>query len=423
MEDVKSYVECLAKKAKAASKSISQMSAKQRCQILQNMSRDLILEKSNLLEANMADVEAARKCSTADSVIDRLLLTEDRIDSMANALLDLADFPDILGESMFKSTLENGLVLNKIRVSLGLVAIIYEARPNVTVDAIGICIKSGNACILRGGTLAKNSAKAIALCLQKSLSNFGFNPDAIAYIDTDDRQASLELMKLHGIVDVLIPRGGSQLIQLCVENSTVPVIETGTGNCHVYIDESANVEMAKNIIVNAKCRRVSVCNACETLIINKHFPKVEIVKILEELCARGVVLHVDKYIEKLCLDNSIPSVCASEDDYYTEYLSLDLAVAVVENTQEAIEHIDKYSSRHSEAIVTENAQSADLFASQVDSAVVYINASTAFSDGGEFGLCAEIGISTQKMHVRGPFSVEGLTTYKYLVQGNGQIRQ
>jgi len=307
-------------------------------------------------------------------------------------------------------------------VPLGVVAVVYEARPNVTADAAGICLKSGNSVVLRGGSLAAQSNKAVADILAAAAVAAGLPDGCLQSIETTDRCATDELMSLHGIVDVLVPRGGAGLIAHCVECSKVPVIETGTGNCHVYVHESANLDWAFDIVVNAKCRRYGVCNACETLLVDEAVAEQFLPRALAELSGRGVVLHADERATAIAQAAGVETVPATEEDWATEYLAPDLAVRVVPGLDQAIEHVSAYTTHHSESIVADDQAACDRFAAEIDAAVVYANASTAFTDGGQLGLGAEIGISTQKLHVRGPFALEALTSYKYIVRGQGQVR-
>ena len=367
-------------------------------------------------------MEAARAKGTTEALLDRLMLDEGRVADMADALIDLTKLPDPLGQVQVRRTLYNGLELARVSVPLGVVAVVYEARPNVTADAAGICLKSGNAVVLRGGSMAAESNSTITRILHDAAVLAGMPVGCISSIESTDRAETDELMSLHGIVDVLVPRGGAGLIAHCVESSKVPVIETGTGNCHVYVHESADLEKARAIIMNAKCRRYGVCNAAETLLVDDAAAEAFLPAALAELAERGVTLHADERAAAIAGAAGIATVPATEVDWATEYLAPDLAVHVVSGVDEAIAHINRYSTHHSEAIVAEDEAACTQFAAQVDAAAVYLNASTAFTDGGQFGLGAEIGISTQKLHVRGPFALEALTSYKYIVAGNGQVR-
>ena len=377
---------------------------------------------AEIVAANERDMEAARAKGTSESLLDRLMLDEGRVADMADALIDLTKLPDPLGQVQVRRTLYNGLELARVSVPLGVVAVVYEARPNVTADAAGICLKSGNAVVLRGGSMAAESNSTITRVLHDAAVLAGMPVGCISSIESTDRAETDELMSLHGIVDVLVPRGGAGLIAHCVESSKVPVIETGTGNCHVYVHASADLEKARAIIMNAKCRRYGVCNAAETLLVDEAAAEAFLPAALAELAERGVTLHADERAAAIAAAAGIDTVPATEADWATEYLAPDLAVHVVEGLDEAIAHINRYSTHHSEAIVAEDEAACAQFAAQVDAAAVYLNASTAFTDGGQFGLGAEIGISTQKLHVRGPFALEALTSYKYVVAGNGQVR-
>ncbi len=389
-------------------------------------------QKSELiLAANAHDVELAREKETSEALIDRLLLTEARIEDMASALEDLVRLPDPVGIVQDERTLYNDLKLTRMSVPLGVVAVVYEARPNVTADAAGICLKSGNACVLRGGSLAAHSNAAIVEVLADAARDAGMPEGCIVGITSTERSATDALMKLRGLIDVLIPRGGAGLIQHCVEHSLVPVIETGTGNCHVYLHKTADEQLARQIVVNAKCRRYGVCNACESLLVDDEALTRLLPEIMRDLVAQGVVIHADEQVCELAgevgLDVGVEVVSATDEDWGREYLAPEISIKCVTGPEEAVAHVNRYGTHHSEAIVADEATSEgeaaiELFLRGVDAAAVYANASTAFTDGGQFGLGAEIGISTQKLHVRGPFALEALTTYKYLIRGNGQVR-
>lgn len=375
-----------------------------------------------IVEANGLDMDSARDAGTKESLLDRLALDDSRVTAMADALEALAELPDPLNQVQWDRTLENGLRLTRVSVPLGVVAVVYEARPNVTADAAGICLKAGNAVVLRGGSLARHSNGAIVGILRDAAASAGLPCDCIQGIDSIDRAETDELMGLHGIVDVLVPRGGAGLIQHCVDCAKVPVIETGTGNCHVYVHGSADLDWALDILLNAKCRRYGVCNAAETLLVDAQVADVFLPRAMEALCQRGVILHTDEYASNIAAAAGVPFDLATVQDWETEYLAPEIAVRVVSDLRQAISHINRYSTKHSEAIVASDQAAIDDFCAQVDAAAVYVNASTAFTDGGEFGLGAEIGISTQKLHVRGPFALEALTTYKYIVVGEGAVR-
>ena len=416
-------VEKLARQAKAANKSLALSPVSQRDRALTLMAAAIVDLSDEICQANKIDMDNARKQGASDAILDRLLLDEDRISAMADALLVLVNIPDPLNRILSETILHNKLELSKVAVPLGLVAMVYEARPNVTADAIGICIKSGNSCILKSGSMALNSSRAIAKIMATSLEEAGLPANCIAFIDSDSRDSTAELLELHGIVDVLIPRGGAGLINYCVENSKVPVIETGTGNCHVYLHKDANLKIAQDVVMNSKTRRYGVCNAAESLIVDAPLVESVLPRIMRLLSFSDIKIHACPISLQLANELGLENVVAStRDDYAREYLAPEISIIVVKDINEAIAHIEKYSTRHSEAIVTENAEAQDKFCREVDSAAVYVNASTAFTDGGQYGMGAEIGISTQKLHVRGPFALEGLCSYKYVVRGNGQVR-
>lgn len=370
-----------------------------------------------ILKANSEDVEAARANGMPEATLDRLTLTAGRLEEMASSLCELAALPDVLGAGEC-FTRPNGLKFECVRVPLGVIGIIYEARPNVTADAAGICIKTGNAVVLRGGKEAVRSNAAVAEAMRKGLSEAELPCDAVGFISDTSRESSNELMAARGLIDVLIPRGGRGLIQAVCQNARVPVIETGAGNCHVYIEKTADIDMAVKIAVNAKMQRPSVCNAAETLLVDE--------EAAERFLPKFYAATRDKNLQLRCCEASrriLPQTPeATEEDYYKEYNDYIMAVKVVSGVEEAVEHINKYSTHHSEAIITKDTAAADYFTEHVDSAAVYVNASTRFTDGGEFGFGAEIGISTQKLHARGPMGPKQLTSVKYIVRGNGQVR-
>ena len=419
----------LAKFAKAASAKLAQATTEERNGALYAMAAALRAQAPAIVEANGEDMEAARAAGTTEALLDRLMLDESRVFAMADALEEVAALPDPLGVVSLESTLYNGIELRRVSVPLGVVAMVYEARPNVTADAAGVCVKSGNACILRGGSLAARSNEVIADVLAAAAVEAGLPEGSICAVTTTDRAATDVLMGLHGLVDVLIPRGGAGLIRHCVEHAKVPVIETGTGNCHVYVHASADPEMARAIIRNAKCRRFGVCNAAETLLVDAAVADTVLPPILADMKEAGVLVHGDARVlaiaeaAGLSVAGDAPdAVLAGEADWETEYLGPELAVKCVEGLQEAIDHVNRYGTKHSEAIVASDEAAQDAFLAQVDAAAVYANASTAFTDGGQFGLGAEIGISTQKIHARGPFAADALTSYKYVLRGAGQVR-
>ena len=408
----------LAKLAKAASLQLAATSAKTRNDALNAMAEALLLHAKEILSANALDVQAAKEAGIRASYIDRLTLTPSRLEGMANGLRKVALLPDPIGKSDCAFTRPNGLHIEKRRVPLGVIGIIYEARPNVTADAVALCIKSGNACVLRGGSEAIRSNSAVCDCLTEAAEKAGIPKGSIQLLRNTSREEAGEMMRLNGLIDVLIPRGGAGLIKSVVEQASVPVIETGSGVCHVYIDESANLEMAASIIENAKCSRPSVCNAAETLLVHASVAGQYLPEIGRRLIARGVELRCDARAKAL-----IPGALdATEEDWSTEYGDLILSIKVVNSLDEAMAHIQTYGTHHSDAIVTESYVRAERFLNEVDSAAVYVNASTRFTDGEEFGFGAEIGIITRKRHARGPGGVDELTTVKYVARGNGQIR-
>ena len=409
----------LGKKAKEASYILGNLSSKDKNDALYAMADFLIENSKVIIEANKKDLETSRIKGTSESMLDRLALNEARIEGMANGLRQVAALEDPVGEVLGMWTRPNGLQIGKKRVPMGVIGIIYEARPNVTSDAAGLCFKSGNAVILRGGSEAINSNKAIAEALREGLKSVGLMEDAVQLVEDTSREVATEMMKLNDYIDVLIPRGGAGLIKAVVNNATVPVIETGTGNCHIYVDEDCDFEMAKNIIVNAKTSRPSVCNAAEKLLINEKIAGKFMPIIFEALRENGVEIRGDESLK--ALDDSV--ILASEEEWYNEYLDYTIGVKIVKDIDEAINHINKFGSGHSEAIVTKSYEASQIFLQKVNAAAVYVNASTRFTDGEEFGFGAEIGISTQKLHARGPMGLKELTTVKYIIFGNGQIRQ
>ena len=408
----------LGKKAKEASYILGNLSSKDKNDALYAMADFLIENSKIIIEANKKDLEASRIKGTSESMLDRLALNEARIEGMANGLRQVAALEDPVGEVLGMWTRPNGLQIGKKRVPMGVIGIIYEARPNVTSDAAGLCFKSGNAVILRGGSEAINSNKAIAEALREGLKSVGLVEDAVQLVEDTSREVATEMMKLNDYIDVLIPRGGAGLIKAVVNNATVPVIETGTGNCHIYVDEDCDFEMAKNIIINAKTSRPSVCNAAEKLLINEKIAGKFMPIIFEALRENNVEIRGDESLK--ALDDSV--ILASEEEWYNEYLDYTIGVKIIKDIDEAINHINKFGSGHSEAIVTKSYEASQIFLQKVNAAAVYVNASTRFTDGEEFGFGAEIGISTQKLHARGPMGLKELTTIKYIIFGNGQIR-
>ncbi len=409
----------MGKKAQNAKYFLQTATTEQKNQALQQVADSLEKETEKLLQANVLDIEQGEKNGMHPGLLDRLRLTEDRIQAMAEGLRQIATLPDCIGEVMEQFDRPNGLQIEKRRVPMGVIGIIYESRPNVTADAFGLCFKTGNAVILKGGSDAIHSNVAIVEVLRAALKDCGITEDAIQLIADTDRKVTAEFMKMNDYVDVLIPRGGAGLIRSVLENSTIPVIETGTGNCHVYVDKEADLNMAVEIIFNAKTQRIGVCNACESLVVHREVREAFLPKLSEKLKEKQVELRGDEATCEI-LPECIP---AKEEDYGKEYLDYILSIKTVDSVEEAIAHINRYSTRHSECIITANEESAEKFLSGVDAACVYVNASTRFTDGFEFGFGAEIGISTQKLHARGPMGLKELTSYKYTIKGNGQIRK
>jgi glutamate-5-semialdehyde dehydrogenase len=382
------------------------------------MADRLIERTDDITAANAVDVENARTGGMSDSMVDRLMLTAERIAGMADGLRQLAALPDPIGDVVRGSTLANGLELRQVRVPFGVVGIIYEGRPNVTVDAAGICLKSGNAAVLRGSSSAASSNAAIVSVLRKAVADARLPAESIQLLDSTTRDSVKGLMRARGLVDVLIPRGGAELIKTVVEESTVPVIETGVGNCHVYVDEAADLEKALAVVMNSKTQRLSTCNTAESLLVHVEIAESFLPLVIEELMMADVTVHGDPRVAAF----NAEVVPATGEDWKKEYLSADIAVAVVDSMDDAIEHIRRYGTGHTEAIVSESITATRRFAARVDAAAVMINASTRFTDGGEFGFGAEIGISTQKLHARGPMGLPELTSTKYIVTGNGHTR-
>ncbi|MDR3052742.1 MAG: glutamate-5-semialdehyde dehydrogenase [Coriobacteriales bacterium] len=415
-----------AQRARIASRALAKLDTTVRNRALDALADALLTQQDYLLEHNALDVAAARQMGTQESLIDRLELSPARIEDIAQALRTLARQNDPIGTVTEGRTLYNGLRLRRVRVPLGVVAMIYEARPNVTADAAGLTLKTANACLLRGGSLANNSNISMTKVLYEAGIAKGLPADWLQSIETTDRAATTELMQLHGLIDVLIPRGSATLIRSCVENSKVPVIETGAGNCHIYIHTDARSNIVVPIIINAKTQRPGVCNAAESLLVDAAAAEKFVPPVLEALTSAGVLVHADPTI--LALAQSLDAarqklvVAATEADWGTEYQELELSFKCVAGIDAAIEHINTYSTHHSEAILSEDYTAVNRFLQEVDSAAVYANASTRFTDGGEFGLGAEIGISTQKLHARGPMGLDALTSTKFLLEGEGQIR-
>lgn len=411
-------MENLGMQARQAEKVLAGLDSAKKNRCLTAVAQALLDEKDSILEANKTDVAAAREKGMKEALVDRLALSDARIHGMSEGLIQLTALEDPIGEVISGSVRPNGLEIVKKRVPLGVIAIIYESRPNVTADAFGLCFKTGNSVILKGGSDAIHSNKAIVSIIQRVLKDQGIIPEAIQLVTDTSREAARELMRMNGYVDVLIPRGGAGLIKTVVENSTVPVIETGTGNCHIYVDKTADIDMAVNIIDNAKTQRNGVCNACESLVIHKDILDDALPPICERLFSKGVEIRGDERTRAV-----VPAILpATEEDWGTEYLDAIISIKTVDTLDEAICHINKYNTKHSESIITRDYESARRFQNEVDAAAVYANASTRFTDGFEFGFGAEIGISTQKLHARGPMGLKELTTTKYIISGNGQIR-
>lgn len=411
------YIEQLGANAKAAEPMVSAMGTREKNAALEAISAALRSHVTEIIGANQQDIDAARKNGMSESLIDRLTLTESRINGMAEGVDKVISLPDPVGEVIGGGDLPNGLHVIKKRVPIGTIGIIFESRPNVTVDAAALCFKAGNTVILRGGSDAINSNKALVGLMRKALRESGCNENAVQLVEDTSRDVANAMMKLNRYIDLLIPRGGGGLIRAVVQNATVPVIQTGEGNCHVYVDESADIPMAVEIINNAKTQRPSVCNAIEGILVHEKAAP-ELFRQLAEKWQGKVAVRGDEATSKLIEVEKI----ADETDYATEFLDYRLSAKIVKNIDEAIEHISRFGTKHSECIVTQSLRNAELFQQRVDAAAVYVNASTRFTDGFEFGLGAEIGISTQKLHARGPMGLEALTTYKYLINGNGQIR-
>ncbi len=414
--NVHEYLKTLGKKAKKARLQAAVLSSDQKNKALELIALSLTKNSTAVLEANSQDIANAKKAGTPEYMLDRLRLSEERIKDMADGIRNLIALPDPVGTILKDFTRPNGLHIQKIRVPMGVIGIIYEARPNVTCDAACLCMKAGSSVILRGGKDAINSNKAITAAMKRALSECGLDENIICLVEDTSRESSTAMMKLTEYIDVLIPRGGAGLIKSVVENSTVPVIETGTGNCHAYVDEYADLDKAVAIIVNGKTQRPSVCNALESVIVHRNIADTFIPMLVSAM--PQIEIMGDEEACGIC-----PALKpASDEDYYTEYLGNKISLKILGSTAEAIEWIEEHSTRHSETIITENTENAQKFLKEVDSSSVYHNASTRFTDGGEFGLGAEIGISTQKLHARGPMGLEEITSYKYIIEGNGQIR-
>ena len=415
---MKLTLEQIGANAKKAETTLRTLSAIQKNKALATAADYLIANMKMLLEANHSDVERAKENGMAPGLVDRLLLTEARIAQMAEGLRQIAGLEDPIGEVLSMKQRPNGLLIGQKRVPLGVIGIIYESRPNVTADAFGLCFKAGNVVILRGGKDAIHSNNAITMTLQEALGNCGLPADAIQLITDTSHETAAKFMKLNQYIDVLIPRGGAGLIRTVVEQATVPVIETGTGNCHIYVDESADIAMAVDIIFNAKTQRIGVCNACESLVVHEKAEEALLPKLAERLAEKKVELRGDEESREAC--SSIRP--AKEEDWGAEYLDYILSIKTVSSLEEAIAHINKYNTGHSEAIITKDYGNAQKFLDEIDAAAVYVNASTRFTDGFEFGFGGEIGISTQKLHARGPMGLKELTSTRYIIYGDGQVR-
>lgn len=411
-------LQLLGNRAVAAKYEMQLLDTETKNKALQKAAEKLIKDAPEILAANAEDIKRGEENGMHPGMIDRLRLTNERIEGMAQGLRQIAELPDPIGEVLDTNVRPNGLKISKVRVPLGVIGIIYESRPNVTADAFGLCFKSGNAVILKGGSDAIRSNIAVAASLRGALTESGLNPDALLLIEDTDREVTKQFMKLNDYVDVLIPRGSAGLIRTVVENSTIPVIETGSGNCHIYVDKDADIEKAVPIIVNAKTQRIGVCNACESLVVHEAVSERLLPVLSEALKEHHVEIRADRPAMAFIADCSE----ATEEDFKTEYLDYIISVKTVSDVKEAIEHINRNNTKHSEAIITENQETAEQFLRGVDAACVYVNASTRFTDGFEFGFGAEIGISTQKLHARGPMGLPELTSYQYRIIGDGQVR-
>lgn len=421
--DSMSPVSQAAYRAKAAAADLAPLPRAAKDDALLAIADALEVRTGEIVEANAKDVAKARENGTSEAIVDRLTLTPERVRAIASDVRHVAGLPDPVGEVVRGSTLPNGIDLRQVRVPLGVVGIIYEARPNVTVDAAALCLKSGNAVLLRGSASAYESNTALVRVIRDAVGGSGLPADAVQLVPGESRESVRELMRARGLVDVLIPRGGASLIQTVVNESTVPVIETGTGNCHVYVDADADIDMAVDILVNSKAQRPSVCNAAETLLVHQDIAPAFLPRALDALAEAGVTVHADPRVMAYAADSKATVVEATPEDWDTEYLSYDIAAAVVDSLDKAVAHIRLWSSGHTEAIVTTSQQAARRFTRLVDSTTVAVNASTRFTDGGQFGFGAEIGISTQKLHARGPMGLPELTSTKYIVTGDGHVRR
>lgn len=422
MHDDREAVHDTARRSRVAAQELRILTRDQKDAALRAMADALVQQAAQITEANSSDLQRARENGTSEALIDRLTLDAPRITAIADALREVAALPDPVGEVVRGYTLPNGLQVRQVRVPLGVVGMIYEARPNVTVDAAGLCLKSGNAALLRGSSSAMESNRALAEAMRSALVGQGLNPDAVQLVPGDSHESVKHLMTARGLVDVLIPRGGEALIRSVVENSTVPVIETGVGNCHVYVDADADIEKAVRLVVNSKAQRVSVCNAAETLLVHRDIAPAFLSAALPALADAGVTLHADAAFASAASGQGCEVVEATDEDWAAEYYSLDLAAAIVDDIDTAIEHIHRWSSGHTEAIISDSQSAIAHFTARIDSAAIMVNASTRFTDGGEFGFGAEIGISTQKLHARGPMGLAELTSTTFVVTGDGHTR-
>ena len=404
--------------AKKAAYDLSILSTKTKNNALALMAKELLDSKEEIIRANKIDMQEAKNKNVSETLLDRLYLNDKRVEDMATGLLEIVKLPDPVGEIISMWKRPNNLQIGQKRVPIGVIGIIYESRPNVTCDAAGLCLKSGNATILRGGSDAINSNKAIVKALRNGIEKSGLPKDAIQLVSDTDREVAQKMMRLNEYIDVLIPRGGENLIKSVVKNATIPVIETGTGNCHIYVDESADFNMAIDIVLNAKTQRPGVCNAAEKLLIHENISKEFLPKVVKTLREKNVEIRGDEKSKEVVDD----IILAKDEEWDKEYLDYIIAVKIVENVDEAIKHINNHGTKHSEAIITESYKNSKKFLERVDAAAVYVNASTRFTDGSEFGFGAEIGISTQKLHARGPMGLKELTSTKYIIYGNGQIR-
>ena len=411
-------LELLCKNACAAKRALGKLSTGEKNRVLVAVADALIENADSIIDANKIDVEAGKANGMSQGLVDRLMLSVARIEDMASGLKQVADLPDPIGEVTDMTKRPNGMIIGKRRVPMGVIGIIYEARPNVTSDAFGLCFKTGNAVILKGGSDAINSNKKIVEVIREAVTKCGITADAVQLIESTDRETTTKFMRMNKYVDLLIPRGSAGLIKATVENATIPVIETGTGNCHIYVDSNCDVDMAVNILMNAKTQRIGVCNACESLVVHQDILGEFLPKAVAALNEKNVEIRADEPAREICPE----LIQATEEDFYTEYLDYIISVKTVKNIEEAIEHINEHNTKHSEAIVTKDYDNANKFLDEIDAACVYVNASTRFTDGFEFGYGAEIGISTQKLHARGPMGLKELTTSKFIIYGSGQVR-